>query len=63
MAQYGEQVTLYTKKVGGGKFAHGDWVGNEGAKGIQARCALAALNARGKIPDPKHPSASEGAAP
>ena len=63
VAQYRERITYYTKRMGEGKTADGEWVVNKGAKGIQARCALAALNTLGKIPDPKHPSASEGAAP
>ena len=58
VAQYRERITYYTKRMGDGKTADGEWVVNKGAKGIQARCALAALKARGKIPDPGHSSAS-----
>ena len=57
-----QTLTTLTHALGEGKTSEGKWVGSLGPRGIQARCALAALNARGKVPDPRHPSAS-GVAP
>ena len=51
-------LTALTWRLGEGKDAEGKWVAELGPRGLQTRCALAALNARGKIPDPHHSSAS-----
>ena len=53
-----QTLTTVTEALGKGKNVEGKWVATLGPRGLQARCALAALNARGKIPDPHHSSAS-----
>ena len=40
VAQFEAAVTRYTKTMGEGKIADGEWVGDEGARGIQARLRL-----------------------
>ena len=45
-----QTLTTMTEALGEGKNAEGKWVATLGPRGLQARCALAALNARGKIP-------------
>ena len=57
-----QALTTNTQVLGAGKNGEGKWVARERghtATGLAARCALAVLGARGKIPDPNHPKASE----
>ena len=51
-------LTSVTEALGEGKTSEGKWVGILGSRGMQRRCALTAVNARGKVPNPHHPSAS-----
>jgi len=46
-----------TQMLGEGKSSEG-WVAEVGPRGVAVRCALAMKNARGKVPDPNHASAS-----
>ena len=53
-----QKLTNLTEALGEGKDAKGKWVATLGPRGLTARCALAALSARGKIPNPCQESAS-----
>ena len=58
-----DTLRVLTEALGEGRTPAGKWIAQAEAKGLAARCALAALKARGKHPNPGHPSASGVAHP
>ena len=58
VAESEHMLKVLTEALGEGQTPGGKWIATSDAKGLAARCALAALNARGKHPEPGHPSAS-----